>query len=271
MYPQVCITIALYTRLKFLALSNNENYCWTKQFGNALEYPFSDSCPTKHSVRPNLSMKLFPQNSHSPKQHSCSHAPGVLRDPPYSPFRLPSLFSQFMKTSECFLLLPFIFTWSRGDVASKFPLLEIFQPLRQKKVGMDQTNVVVVSVPKSLFAVALGRMLWIPSPVTFIELGWSSSILAQQNKWSTLPSSQQLNWKTTVEHFWLWLRVCVCNSSQCYWFSLACIVKLSSKQQANSGREKKKVHSAALAGCKCTSQTVHDRSLNSIGERTERD
>lgn len=33
----------------------------------------------------------------------------------------------------------------------------------------------------------------------------------------------------------------------------------------------KTVHSAALAGCKCTSQTVHDRSLNSIGEKTERD
>lgn len=110
---------------------------------------------------------------------------------------------------------------------------------KESRGGSDQSCLWFIQ--EQLFAVALEIAVSSPSPGTFIEPGWSNSILAQQTPRSTLPSSQKLKEKTTGGHFWLWLQVlCTPLSNQHYRFSLAWTTKLISKQQANSGRKRGK-------------------------------
>lgn len=224
-------------------------YCWIKQFGDALHDQFSEFAPTKTTAwAPNTSVKLCPQNLCSIPEQECQPSPGL--QPPglqgcWGPPRLTTQAASSAQPARAGAAglspasshLSGILTRHCEQIPFAWDLST--SEAKESRDGSDQSCLWFIQ--EQLFSVALEIAVSSPSPGTFIEPGWSNSILAQQTPRSTLPSSQQLKEKTTGGHFGLWLQVlCIPLSNQHYWFSLAWTTKLISKQQANSGRKRGK-------------------------------
>lgn len=246
-------------------------YCWIKQFGDALYDQFSEFTPSKTTASvPNTSVKHCPQSLCSIPEQECQSSPGPQPPGLQRRWRPPRLTTQAASSAQparagaaglspASSHLSGISTTHCEQIPFAWDLLT--SEAKESRDGSDQSCLWFIQ--EQLFAVALEIAVSSPSPGTFIEPGWSNSILAQQTPRSTLPSSQQLKGKTTGGHFWLWLRVLrytPFQSTLLIFFSMdnKADFEATSKFWKEKGKRRRVVYFATLAGCRCTWQTVHD-------------